>query len=639
MTGPSGTGEERESGPAGPAGLTVPSPTGGEPATPPRTGDGTVARIIEAARLAVRAAPGRLALYVVVTLVSAALPVGTAWLTRAIVNGLTGDSSLGEPALLAGALGATVLGSMALTAAGTFLRAEVEREIGALAKERLFTAVARIRGLAPFEDPAFLDRLQLADESGGRGPNRVIEGLLGVSRSALTISGLLGLVSALSPLMAVIVLLSGVPVLAAELLLGKHRAAAFWEITPAERREIFYRDLLATERAAKEVRLLGLGGFVRGRMLAERRAHEATQRRVDRREFAVRAGLGLVGVAVLVPGLVWAVAAARAGRLSVGDVAMFITAVMGVQAALGGVAQDIARAHESLLLFRHYLTVLRGVPDLPVAVRPAALPPLRRGIELRDVWFRYSEGHPWVLRGVNLVIPYGRAVALVGLNGAGKSTLVKLLCRFYDPTRGAVLWDGVDIREADPDALRGRISAVFQDYMDYELTAAENVGVGDLDALHDQDRVEAAARRAGVHETLAALPDGYRTLLSRRFTSDVDREAVGVGLSGGQRQRVALARAFMRADRDLVILDEPSAGLDAAAEHEVHTSLKEYRNGLTSLLISHRLGAVRDADRIVVLSGGVVVEEGSHDELVAAGGEYARLFTLQASGYRSRTVV
>ncbi|MFF5209762.1 ABC transporter ATP-binding protein [Streptosporangium sp. NPDC000396] len=601
--------------------------------------DGVPIRILEATRLAARAAPGRLALYVVVTLVSAALPVGTAWLTRAIVNGLTGGRHLGGLIGLAAALAAMVLGSAALTAAGAFLRAEVEREIGTLAKERLFTAVERLTGIAPFEDPDFLDRLQLADESGGRGPNRVIDGILGVSRSVLTVSGLLGLVVVLSPLMAGIVLLSGIPVLAAELMLGKHRAAAFWEITPAERREIFYRDLLATERAAKEVRLLGLGAFVRGRMLAERRTHEAAQRRVDRREFFVRAGLGLLSVTVLALGLVWAVTAALGGRLTVGDVAMFITAVVSVQAALGAVAQEVAKAHESLLLFQHYLAVLRGVPDLAVAARPDALPRLARGIELRDVWFRYSERHPWVLRGVNLVIPYGEAVALVGLNGAGKSTLVKLLCRFYDPTRGAVLWDGVDIREVAPEALRERISAVFQDYMDYELNAAENIGIGDLGALHDRERVEAAARHAGIHDTLAALPDGYQTLLGRRFTSDVGKDMPGVSLSGGQRQRVALARAFMRADRDLVILDEPSAGLDAAAEHEVHMSLKGYRSGLTSLLISHRLGAVRDADRIVVLSGGVIVEEGSHDELVAADGEYARLFTLQASGYQSQTAV
>ncbi|MFC4116317.1 ABC transporter ATP-binding protein [Nonomuraea zeae] len=274
-------------------------------------------------------------------------------------------------------------------------------------------------------------------------------------------------------------------------------------------------------------------------------------------------------------------------------------------------------------------------PDLPAPRHHKPLAPLLRGIELRDVWFRYSDDHPWVLRGVNLFIPHGHTVALVGRNGGGKSTLVKLLCRFYDPTRGAILWDGVDLRDVAPETLRDRIGAVFQDFVAYELTAADNIAVGDLAASEDQARVERAARDAGVHDTVAALPYGYRTLLSRGFTSEEEgEEAEGVLLSGGQWQRVALARAFLRRDRDLMILDEPSAGLDPEAEYEVHSRLARLRSGRTSVVISHRLGAVRDADRIVVLAGGVVAEEGTHAALLAGGGTYAQLFTRQAAGYR-----
>lgn len=226
-------------------------------------------------------------------------------------------------------------------------------------------------------------------------------------------------------------------------------------------------------------------------------------------------------------------------------------------------------------------------------------------------------------------------LALVGHNGSGKSTIVKLLCRFYDPTKGAILWDGVDIREFAPEGLRGRIGAVFQDFMSYDFSAADNIALGDLAAMGDRARIEAAAGTAGAHRTLAGLPRGYETLLTRMFLSESDRadERTGVVLSGGQWQRVALARAFLRESRDLMILDEPSAGLDAEAEHDIHTRLRGIRSGRASLLISHRLGAVRAADVIVLLQDGVVAERGTHDELVAAGGTYARLFSIQAQGY------
>jgi ATP-binding cassette subfamily B protein len=264
------------------------------------------------------------------------------------------------------------------------------------------------------------------------------------------------------------------------------------------------------------------------------------------------------------------------------------------------------------------------------------LPVLKRGIEFRDVWFRYGTEQPWVLAGLDLTIRHGSATALVGLNGAGKSTVVKLLCRLYDPDRGAILFDGVDLRDVAIEELRERIGAVFQDYMEYELTAAENVAVGDLSARDDPDRLVAAASRAGIHEKLAALPAGYDTMLSRTFMteSDAAEDLPGVLLSGGQWQRVALARAFLREGRDLLILDEPSAGLDAQAEHEIHTRLRAHRRNRTSLLISHRLGTIRDADRILVLAGGRLVEDGTHAALIAAGGEYARLFALQADGYQ-----
>jgi ATP-binding cassette, subfamily B, bacterial len=593
-------------------------------------------RVAAAVGLVTRAALPALLPYIGLTLAAGVLPVATAWLTKLVIDGLVAGD---RPAvLLRTAAGLAMVGLVAavMPQATQYLRTEMDLRVGVLAQDRLFTAVDGFVGLGRFENPHFLDRLRLAQQSGGAAPSQVADGVLGIGRTAVTISGFLGTLYLLSPVMTGLVLATGVPTLLAQLALSRRRAGMFWAIGPAERREFFYNRLLSTVEAAKEVRLFGIGGFLRGRMLADRRTTNAAKRAMGRREVRVQAGLALLAALVAGGGLVWAVGTARQGRLTPGDITIFLAAVAGVQSAVAGLAGQLAQTHHALLMFDHYVAVTTAGPDLPVAAAPRPLPPLRRGIELRDVWFRYSDRHPWALRGVDLHIPHGAAVALVGRNGAGKSTVVKLLCRLYDPTRGAILWDGVDLREVDPAELRRRIGAVFQDYMRYDLDATENIALGDVTALPDRQRVRAAADRAGIHATIAALPRGYDTLLSRMFfmESEKDDQDTGVVLSGGQWQRLALARAFLRDRRDLMILDEPSAGLDAEAEHEIHTSLKAHRDGQTSLLISHRLGAVRDADRIIVLADGRVVEQGDHAELLVAGGQYARLFTMQASGYQ-----
>ncbi|GAA3453581.1 ABC transporter ATP-binding protein [Dactylosporangium matsuzakiense] len=595
-----------------------------------------------AAGMVWQAARAHVVAYVAAVVVTAAIPVAVAWLTREVLDRVSRPDRTGAGLLeLALALAAAGGALVVATQAGEYLRGEVDRRAALRGKDELFAAVGAIPGLAPFEDPAFLDRLRLGELSAGH-PGRLVDTALSTIRSTLTVAGFVGSLALISPIFTTIVLASAIPALLIEVRLSRQRAGMLWRIGPVERRRMFYSTLLSTVDAAKEIRLFDLGGFLRGRMLAEQRTADAARRRMDRREVLVQGGLAGSAAVVAGAGLVWAILAAGDGRLGVGDVAMFIAAMAGVQASLGTVVGAGVMAYEHLLTFHHFVTVVTAAPDLPVPAAPRPLPALRRGIELRDVWFRYSPDHPWVLRGVDLTIPVGQTVALVGRNGGGKSTLVKLLCRFYDPTRGSIRWDGVDIRDVPPAQLRSRIGAVFQDFVSYDLSATENIAVGDL-AVADEHRIAEAARDAGVHDTIAALPRGYDTMLSRSFKAtaadDDDREAAaGVLLSGGQWQRVALARAFLRRDRDLLILDEPSAGLDPEAEHQVHSHLRTLRAGRTSLLISHRLGAVRDADRIVVLAGGVVAEDGRHSELVAAGGGYAQLFARQAAGYRDEGV-
>ncbi|MEU0572830.1 ABC transporter ATP-binding protein [Nonomuraea sp. NPDC005983] len=601
---------------------------------PPAPGAGRLRRAAALGLLCWRAGPVLAVSQLAATVLAGLLPTGTVWVTKLLIDALTA----GRPDLVPGPVGGLValgLAAGVLPHLAGYLRAESDRRLDLLLQDRLYTTVNRFQGLSRFENPAFLDELRMAAQATGGAMGPITSGLFDLARNIITLAGLLAALVVLSPLMAGLVALAALPTLAARMSLEKRRIRMIAGQSAAARRQIFYSTLITDVQAAKEVRLFGLGGFLKGRVLGELRSIQSGERRLDRREALTQSALAALSAAVSGAGLVWAAYSALAGRLTLGDVTAFAAAVAGTQSALIAMVENAAGANQALLLFEHHQRVESLPDDLPSPRRPAALPALRRGIELRDVWFRYDDSLPWVLRGVDLTIPHGSSVALVGLNGAGKSTLIKLLCRFYDPSRGAILWDGVDIRDVPPAELRGRMGVLFQDYMSYDLTAAENIGVGEVEALNDRARIEAAARMAGAHETVRALPRGYDTMLSRIFFGPEDDDPqAGVMLSGGQWQRLALARAMVRERRDLLILDEPSSGLDAQAEYEVHRRLREHRAGHTSLLVSHRLGAVRDADLIVVLSDGRISEQGTHHDLVDRAGGYAHLFETQASGYR-----
>ncbi|MBO2445930.1 ABC transporter ATP-binding protein [Actinomadura barringtoniae] len=578
--------------------------------------------------------------------VAAVAPLAVAWSTKLVLDRLVAGADLATLVWLACCLAVAGILAAVVPQMSRFLSTEMTRRIELVGMDRLFGSVDRFVGLGRFEDPEFHDRLRLARDSGRAAPSDLVQSMIGFGQGLVTGLGFIGSLATLSRPMTAVVLATAVPAVYAERTLARRQASMLWGISPAIRREIFYSMLLGEVRAAKEVRIFGIGGHLRQRMLAERRSANVAQRRLDLRKLRVQGTLAGLLALVAGAGLVWAITAARGGELTVGDVAMFIAAVAGAQGAVSQVVSHYALARQSMLMFDHYLAVVKVGPDLHVVGAPVEPSALHSGIEFRDVWFRYTPDHPWVLRGVTFTIPHARATALVGSNGAGKSTIIKLLCRFYDPTKGAILWDGVDLRSMEPADLRARIGAVFQDFMEYDLTAAENIGLGHAAVMADRSKLEAAARLAGVHETLARLPHSYDTLLSRMFQpagsegqSSEEDARVGVALSTGQWQRLALARALLDDGQDLLILDEPSSGLDAEAEYEIHTMLRARRAGRTSLLISHRLGAIRDADRILVLGDGEILEEGEHAELMALNGLYARLFTLQAQGYRDDTAV
>ena len=583
--------------------------------------------------LAWQASPWRVLVRGVVAVVTALVPVLAIWFTKAVLDAVAS----GRPVLVA-VIGLMACGVVmgASTPVTSYLAAELDRNVTLRARARLFEAVGSLNGLARLEDPAFHNQLRLAESSGTQVPGDTVATLVTGAGSLVTAGGLLTVLAGISWPMTAVVLVASLPAVGVELRMSRIRARMLYQVAPSERREIFYSQLLLDPQAAKELRLFGLTRFFGERMQRERRKTNAQHRGVDLRELRTQGMLSLVAAAVSGAGLLWAVTDAAHGRLSVGDVAVFIASVTSLQAATSAVVGMLARLHHDLVMFQHFLAIERTEQDVVDPVATRELPPLRSGIELRNVWFRYAPDQPWVLRGVDLTIPAGAVVGLVGRNGAGKSTLVKLICRLYEPTCGTIQWDGIDLRDVPVAQLRNRIGAVFQDFMAYDLSAAENIGVGDLAALTDSARIVAAAERAGIHDTVAALPRGYETFLSRIYVDDGQLDPHSTTyLSGGQWQKLATARAFMRSQRDLLILDEPSSGLDAAAEYELHHRLRELRQGRASLLVSHRLGSLRDADVIVALDGGRVAEVGDHVSLTRHNGIYAAMFRMQAAGYQS----
>jgi ATP-binding cassette subfamily B protein len=315
------------------------------------------------------------------------------------------------------------------------------------------------------------------------------------------------------------------------------------------------------------------------------------------------------------------------GTITLGDMTLYLGIFRGSQNMFEAIFYGLSDLYENGLFMSNLFAFLELQPQMVIAARPLPAPrDIRHGIDFQNVWFRY-EGHDnWALREVDLCIQPGEKIALVGPNGAGKTTLIKLLTRLYDPTEGKILLDGVDLRDYDLRELRQRIGVIFQDFVRYHLAALENVGFGQIEALDDRPRIVGAAQKSGADSVISALPQGYDTILGRWFSKGRD-------LSGGEWQKIALARAFMR-DCEVIVLDEPTAALDAENEMRVFQQFRELTVGKMAVLISHRFSTVRMADRIYVIDGGQITEQGTHADLLAQGGTYARLFTLQAESYR-----
>jgi ATP-binding cassette, subfamily B, bacterial len=617
-----------------------------------------VGNLLRALGLPWRCAP-RLAAFQLLETVSAGLvPVAAADLTAALIDGLTAARhDRNAIALTVAVIGVTALGAL-LQYINLYAGKELARRISLRTQQELFGAVAAIDDLAELEDPGFHNQVRLAQQAASGGPQQLVGGVLAIAQGSITTVGFLLSCLTFAPASTALLVASAAPGILAQWRLTRSRARAIEASAPYSRRQLFYTLLLVDLRAAKEIRLFGLGPRLLRRLRAETEQAQQLDRSVDRATLRADGSLSLFTAVASGVALILVVANIADGRTPVGELAVLIAALAGVQGGIAGIFGQVANLSQTIQLFSHY-TCLVDRSRRPAARAGAAAQQRaavsaitpggqdRTGIRFESVWFRYHDEAPWVLRDLSLLLPPDSVVGLVGLNGAGKSTMAKLLCGLYQPTRGRITWDGADIRELPVTELRTRVSAVFQDFMTYDLSAHDNIALGSRDPGAGgatqagfgagREAVTAAASAAGLHELLTALPAGYDSMLSRIFADDgppgPSRDLRGVQLSGGQWQRVALARAAMRPDARLFILDEPSAGLDPLAEADQRDQLHALLTGKIGLLIGHRLDGIRRADLIVVLRDGSIAEQGSHDALMRSDGEYARLFRTQAQGF------
>ncbi|MGH9224740.1 MAG: ABC transporter ATP-binding protein [Acidimicrobiales bacterium] len=591
-----------------------------------------LARLIRIAfGLVWRASPRRLATLAVLQVVggagTAALLLIGARVVRDVLRADRLDLGIGEvlPSLAVLIAVSTTLSFV------TAIRSEIQRLLGEAASRHAQAQIidaAMTVDFEAYELADFHDRLQRAQVAAQGRPLNLVTGITGMVGSLVGIVGLIAALLALAPLLVPVIVFGYIPLWIASLRNSQTTYRFGWAMTPADRLRHYLAGILTSKHNAAELRVFALGPYVRRRyeqLFDERMAklRDVAYTRLRRSLWASVAGSALSATAY---GIL--VALLLSNRVST---AAAVPAAVGIQQLAGrlsGVATSAAMIYENSLFLDDFDSFIELVPAVE-AVRPRGAAP-EAGFErlaVEHLTFSYPESDRAALDDVSLEIESGQVVALVGENGSGKTTLAKLLCHLYEPTSGRILWDGLDISACDPAGLRAHVAVIFQDFVRYHLAARENVAVGNCERADDHEAVAEAARLAGADEFLAELPEGYDTMLGREFEG-------GAELSVGQWQRVALARAFFR-DAPFVILDEPTAALDARAEHDLFGKIRAMAEGRTVLLISHRFSSVRSADRIFVLERGSLVEQGSHQELMAAGGRYAELFTLQAEAYLS----
>jgi ATP-binding cassette, subfamily B, bacterial len=564
------------------------------------------------------------------TLVAGLLPAGVAWIGAQIVDAVVyARNAAGHNAarvlrlvLLEGCLVAGVGGAQrGLSLCQALLRAQLGQRVNVMILEKALTLELR-----HFEDSEFYDKLTRARREASSRPLSLVMRTFGLTQNAISLLSYAALLVRFSPWTMLVLLVAGLPAFVAEAKFSGDAFRLFRWRSPETRMQTYLETVLAREDHAKEVKLFGLGP-----RLLQRYRDIFTRLYREDRALSIRRdswgfGLSLLATSTLYGAYAWIALSTIRASITLGQMTMYLLLFRQGQGAVTAILSAVGGMYEDNL----YLSTLYEYLETPVAPAGGSAPrgPDRSdGVRFEHVNFSYPGAAEPALIDINLQLRPGSSLALVGENGSGKTTLIKLLTRLYSPDSGRILVDGLPLPQWSEEALRARIGVIFQDFTRYQMLVGENVGAGDERYFEDQERWHEAAEKGRAADFIEQLPGRYQTQLGKWFKD-------GQELSGGQWQKIALARAFMRTDADILVLDEPTAAMDARAEAEIFEHFRTLARDRITILISHRFSTVRMADQIAVLDRGRIIEKGSHEQLMADAGHYAQLFALQARGYR-----
>jgi ATP-binding cassette subfamily B protein len=576
------------------------------------------------------AAPGVVAASVALRVIIALLPLGMLAISRLIINGVVPVVTKHEPLkkgfwyLVAAEFALAVLLGL-LQRWMAYLDSVLADRYTHYMSVRVIEHASQL-DLTLYEDPVFYDRLERARV---QATDRLvmIQAIGNLVQQMVNTFALSAAILWLAPWLLLLLVAGVIPGFLGETHFAFLGYAKNFRQTPMNRQLDYLRQLGGSKEAAKELKLFGLHTFLTSRFSRISKAIHDENNALAKRRLRVGALLSILSTAGYYGAYAWVIWATLQGRFDIGTLAFLTGAILQASGSLQQIFATLSGIADQALFLTDLLAFFEMKPTVMSKPNAHSVPrPIRKGFEFRNVSFVYPGTERCVLSNFNLTLGPGERIALIGENGQGKTTIVKLLARLYDPTEGEILLDGIDLREYDLDQLHHEIGVIFQDFMRYEMTVMENIGIGRVEEMEDETRIMDAAQKSLASEVVRRLPAGYEQMLGRRFVSGVD-------LSGGEWQKLALARAYLR-DAQLLILDEPTAALDARSEAEVFARFAELTMGKMAVLISHRFSTVRMVDRIVVLEGGRLVEEGTHEELLRLGGRYGTMFEMQAASYR-----